>query len=159
MILRSAGALPKCTRHAIKVDLTDPWKEALLEAGFEPRQKTAWLIEGFLFYIPNESITGLLDEISKLSTSGSWLGFDIINSVTLTSPYTRKWVEMQSKSGAPWIGTLDDPIGFLAARGWRASLSQAGAPDANHGRWHLPVIPVSMPEMPHNWFATAQKEN
>ena len=66
---------------------------------------------------------------------------------------------MQANSGAPWIGTLDDPIGFLAERGWKTSLSQAGAPDASHGRWHLPIIPVFMPDMPHNWFVTAQKEN
>jgi hypothetical protein len=32
-----------------------------------------------------------------------------------------------------------DPVGFLSMLGWKASLSQAGAPDANHGRWHLPV--------------------
>ena len=94
-----------------------------------------------------------------MSTPDSWLGFYIINSITLTSPYTRQWIEMQAQSGAPWIGTLDDPVGFLAARGWQASLSQAGAAGANYGRWHLPIIPVSMPDMPHNWFVTAQKEN
>jgi len=71
---------------------------------------------------------------------------------------TRQWVEMQAQSGAPWIGTLDDPEGFLAARGWKAALSQAGAKDANYGRWPYPVIPVTMPDMPHNWFVIARKE-
>jgi hypothetical protein len=94
-----------------------------------------------------------------LSVPGSWLGFDIINSLTLTSPYTRQWIEMQASSSAPWIGILDDLVGFLAARGWKTTLSQAGAPDANHGRWHLPVIPVTLPDMPHNWFVSARKEN
>ena len=157
--LHSAGAKANCARQSIEVDLTGPWKNALLNTGFEPSQPSIWLLEGFLFYIPTESITTLLDGINSLSASGSWLGFDIINSITLTSPYTHQWIEMQAKSGAPWIGTMDDPVGFLAARNWKASLSQAGAPDANHGRWHLPVIPVSTPDMPHNWFVTAQKEN
>jgi len=157
-ILLSAGAKPNCARRSIEVDLTQPWKEELIKSGFNPRQPAVWLLEGFLFYIPTESIPNLLDEINSLSFSGSWLGFDIINSITLTSPYTHNWIEMQSNSGAPWIGTMDDPVGFLAGRNWRASLSQAGAPDANHGRWHLPVIPVNMPEMPHNWFVTAKKE-
>ncbi|MGB8212195.1 MAG: SAM-dependent methyltransferase [Anaerolineales bacterium] len=156
-ILHSAGAKPACTRHAIQVDLTGPWKELLFKAGLEPEKPAIWLLEGFLFYIPNESITRLLNEINSLSAPGSWLGFDIINSITLTSPYTRQWVEMQAQSGAPWIGTLDDPAGSLAALGWHVELSQAGAPDANHGRWRLPIIPVNMPEMPHNWFVTAQK--
>jgi O-methyltransferase involved in polyketide biosynthesis len=117
-----------------------------------------WLLEGFLFNIPTESISHLLDEVNGLSSSSSWLGFDIINSATLTSPYTHPWIEMQAKSGAPWIGTMDDPSGFLTTRGWKTALTQAGAPDANHGRWHLPVIPVTMPDMPHNWFVTAKKK-
>ena len=158
-ILQSAVAQPNCTRHIVPADLTKPWREQLLQAGFDTRQPSACLLEGFLFYIPSESIARILEDVTALSAPGSWLGFDIINSITLTSPYTRQWIEMQAQSGAPWIGTLDDPVGFLAAHGWKASLSQAGAADANHGRWHLPIIPVSMPGMPHNWFVTAQKEN
>ena len=157
-ILQSSGAQTVCARHTIKVDLTGPWKEALINAGFEPALPSAWLLEGFLFYIPTESIYQILEDVNSLSASGSWLGFDIINTFTLTSPYTRQWIEMQANSGAPWIGTMDDPAGFLATRGWKTTLSQAGAADANHGRWHLPVIPVTMADMPHNWFVTAQKD-
>ena len=155
--LRSSGAQANCTRHTIEVDLTGPWKEALSNAGFEPSQPSVWLLEGFLFYIPSENISILLDEVNSLCTNGSWLGFDIINSTTLRSAYTRQWIEMQAASGAPWIGTMDDPSGFLAARGWKSTLSQASAPEANHGRWHLPVIPIMMTDMPHNWFVIAQK--
>jgi methyltransferase (TIGR00027 family) len=157
-ILRSAGAHPTCTRHIIETDLTNPWRKHLIESGFDPTKPSAWLLEGFLFYIPTRSITAVLEKVNFLSTRGSWLGFDIINSITLTSPHTRQWIEMQAGSGAPWVGAMDDPVGFLATRGWKAALSQAGAPDANHARWHLPVIPVAMPDMPHNWFVTAQKE-
>jgi hypothetical protein len=64
---------------------------------------------------------------------------------------------MQAAAGAPWIGALDDPAGFLAARGWQAALTQAGQPDANHGRWTLPILPVSAPGMPHNWYVTAHR--
>ena len=74
----------------------------------------------------------------------------------MTSPLTKNWVEMQAASGAPWIGTLDDPAGFLAAHGWKATLSAPGAPEANFGRWHYPVIPVTLPGMPHLWFVTAE---
>jgi methyltransferase (TIGR00027 family) len=157
-ILRSAGAQPACARQAIEVDLTGPWQETLFKAGFEPQQPSGWLLEGFLFYLSNERLTHLLDKVTSLAVPGSWLGFDIINSAVLTSPWTQQWVEMQAKSGAPWIGTMDDPEGFLAARGWRAILSQAGANDANHGRWPYPIIPTTMHGMPHNWFVTAQKE-
>ena len=156
-ILQLAGAQPNCTRHIIPADLTKPWSGPLLKTGFDPGQPSAWLLEGFLFYIPSEGLTTILEDVTALSAPGSWLSFDIINNITLTSPYTRQWIELQAQSGAPWIGTLDDPVGFLASLGWQAGLSQAGAADANHGRWHLPIIPVSMPGMPHNWFVTAQK--
>ena len=156
-VLAAAGAQPACTRQVIEADLTSPWKEALLKVGFDPQKPSGWLLEGFLFYLTNEHITRLLDEITILAAPGSWLGFDIVNSTMLTSPLTQKWVEMQAQSGAPWTGTMDDPVGFLAERGWQATLTQAAAPDANHGRWTLPVIPTTMPNIPHNWFVTAEK--
>ena len=106
--------------------------------------------------LASETITQLLDLVTSLAAPGSWLGFDIMNSITLTSPLTQKWVEMQAESGAPWIGTMDDPVGFLAERGWEAALTQAGAADAHYGRWPYPVIPATMPNMPHNWFVTAR---
>jgi len=67
------------------------------------------------------------------------------------------WVDMQAASGAPWIGTMDDPAGFLADRGWQPTLTPVGAPEANYGRWSLPVIPATMPGMPHLWFVVGQK--
>lgn len=155
-VLNAAQAQPTCTRQAIGADLTQPWTEALLAGGFDPQIPAVWLLEGFLFYLPKETVTQLLDAVTSLAAPGSWLGFDIINSVMLTSPLTRNWIEMQAQSGAPWIGTLDDPVGFLAQRGWAASLTQAGAEDANYGRWPFPVIPTTLPNMPHNWFVTAR---
>ncbi|MGZ8437255.1 MAG: hypothetical protein ACXWXR_01785 [Candidatus Limnocylindrales bacterium] len=95
--------------------------------------------------------------MTALAAPGSRLGFDIVNAAVLTSPWTRSWVAMQADAGAPWVGTMDDPVGFLAGRGWRAALTQAGQPDANHGRWTLPVIPTTAPDMPHSWFVTAER--
>lgn len=156
-ILGQFGAKPNCRRYAIGADLNEPWQDHLLQTGFDPHTPSIWLLEGFLFYLPNESITRLIDQVTQLSTTASWLGFDIINSIMLTHPLTRNWLEMQAASGAPWIGTMDDPVGFLGERCWQANLSQAGANDANHGRWPYPVIPITLPEMPHNWYVTARK--
>jgi methyltransferase (TIGR00027 family) len=156
--MRSSSAKPSCVRQSIAADLAGAWKEALLSSGFNPQERSAWLLEGFLFYTPSETIVKILSEVSGLAASGSWLGFDAINEAVLTSPWTKSWIEMQAQSGAPWIGTLDDPEGFLASQGWTASLTQAGQPDANYGRWTLPVIPTKMANMPHNWLVTARKE-
>ena len=156
-VLGAAGAIPACVRQAVEADLTRDWVEALLAVGFDPGQPSGWLLEGLLFYLANDDIVRLLDEVTRLAGPGSRLGFDVINGEVLTSPWTRPWVDMQAEAGAPWIGTLDDPEPFLTDRGWRATLTQAGQPDANHGRWTLPVIPTTMPGMPHSWYVTAQR--
>jgi len=157
-VLRAAGAKPGCTRTIIRADLTRPWDLALIEAGFDPLRPTAWLLEGVLIYLPVDDINEILAAITRLSASESWLGFDIVNSLTLTHPATREMAELQARSGAPWVGVMDDPLSYLGERGWRGSLTQAGAPDANHERWPYPVIPPNMPGMPHHWFVTAKRE-
>lgn len=156
-VLGSAGAKPAGELHSIGNDLKGDWQTPLLNSGFDPEQPAVWLLEGFLFYLPNNVLENILNVVCEIAAPGSWLGFDCINSLVLTSPLTRKWVEMQAQQGAPWIGSLDDPIGFLAARGWLATVSQAGEPGANFGRWTLPALPVLLPNMPHNWYVTAQK--
>lgn len=156
-VLEQAGALAACARTAIAADLTEPWTARLAASGFDAQQPAVWLLEGFLFYLPVPRIAEILDALTTLAAPGSWLGFDIVNRAVLTSPWTRPWVEMQAQAGAPWLGTLDDPVTFLAARGWTATLTQAGAPDAHYGRWALPVIPTTAPDMPHNWYVTAHR--
>lgn len=156
-ILTTLGVTPTCTRHVVPQDLTEPWPDALVQAGFHPETPSLWLLEGFLFYLPNALNRPLLEQVSLLAAPGSWIGFDIINSTMLNHPLTKAWVDMQAAAGAPWIGTLDDPVEYLAGLGWQAALTQAGQPDAHFGRWTLPVIPTQMPGIPHNWFVTAYK--
>ena len=155
-VLSAAGITPTCHRSVIRVDLTTDWEKPLCAAGYDMILPTVWLLEGFLFYLPNPVIVQLLDQVTALAKAGSWLGFDIVNGLVLTSPWTKPWVDMQAEAGAPWLGTMDDPLGFLEARGWIATLTQTGAEDANYARWDLPVYPSAMPNMPHHWLVTAR---
>jgi methyltransferase (TIGR00027 family) len=158
-VLTAAGAQPTCERETMAVDLTGPWIETLIKAGFNAQHPSVWLLEGFLFYLPTESVTHLLDEVTSLTASGSWIGFDIMESTTLTSPLMRSHVEMQANAGAPFRGTLDDPEEVLARRGWKARLTQPGETEANYGRWSSLIIPHTMPNMPRYWLVTAQKSS
>lgn len=158
-IVSSVAAKPTCERCAVAVDLTSSWEASLQAAGFDPQKPSAWLLEGFLFYLSTGDLTHLLDRVSNLAAPGSFIGFDAINSITLTSELTKSWVEMQAGAGAPWIGTMDDPQGFLAARNWQASLTLLGDPEASYGRWPFPVIPSTVPGMPRLWFVVAEKEH
>jgi methyltransferase (TIGR00027 family) len=157
-ILNAAGAQAICERHIIQADLTVPWKDKLLQTGFDPQKPAVWLLEGFLFYLPNAAIACILDDVTSLASAGSWVGFDIINSAVLTSELLRPWIEKMAKSGVPWQGSIDDPVEFLAQRGWKASLVAIGEKEANYGRWPFPVVPGTSPDVPHNWFVTACKE-
>ena len=157
-ILQSTGAQPQCERHTLKADLTKPWKEILLNAGFEPQQPAVWLLEGLLHYLTTESVAQLLDEVTNLSQTGSWLGFDTINSDMLTSQWTRQWVESLAELGTPWISTIDDPEALLAQRGWKARAVQPGEEGVHYGRWPYPPLPRTLPNMPRSWFVTAQKQ-
>jgi methyltransferase (TIGR00027 family) len=154
-VLEGARAVPGCEVIGVPADLAEAWPEALADAGYEPGRPAAWLLEGLLFYLPASLIASVLGAVSSLAAPGSRLGFDIVNNAVLTSPWTSGWVQMQAVAGAPWIGTMEDPVAVLAELGWTATLTQAGQPDANHGRWVLPVLPTHMPDVPHSWFVTA----
>lgn len=156
-VLEAAGATPACDRHVVGADLAGDWVAALRDAGLDEERPTAWLAEGVLFYLPPDVVARVLDDVTRLAAPGSRLGFDIPNGHVLTSPWTKPWVEMQAAAGAPWIGTMDDPAADLTARGWIAAVTQPGSPEANHGRWTLPVVPAEMIDMPHSWYVTAER--
>jgi methyltransferase (TIGR00027 family) len=155
--LSGAGADPACDRRPVVADLASDWRATLCDAGFDAAVRSAWLVEGVLFYLPVSVTKSVLSIVSSLAAPGSRLGFDVVNSAVLVSPYTKAWIDMQAAAGAPWIGSLDDPGAVLADLGWSASLVQPGEPAANHGRWTLPVPPASMPELPHSWYVTATR--
>lgn len=52
-ILHSAGAKTICARHSIAADLTGQWKEALIEAGFEPGKPSVLVVRRFLVLSPH----------------------------------------------------------------------------------------------------------
>jgi methyltransferase (TIGR00027 family) len=150
-----AGVDPACERKTVGVDLRDPWTGPLVLAGFDASLPSAWILEGFLFYLPNADIARILGEVTAVSAPSSSLAFDIVNSATFGSPYTRSWVEMQAAEGAPWQGSMDDPKAVLSALGWDATVIQPGEPEANHGRFTLPVVPQGVPGVPRNLWVRA----
>ena len=86
-VLIRAGVRPICKRHAIGADLGHPsWSEALLEAGYETRQPSVWLVEGLLFYMAEAAVHLLLSTVSTLTTPRSRLGVDLVNEELLRSP-------------------------------------------------------------------------
>jgi methyltransferase (TIGR00027 family) len=69
--LESAGAAPTAERRTVEVDLRDDWAAELTAAGFDPSQRTAWLAEGLLPYLPADAQDRLFDILTGLSAPGS----------------------------------------------------------------------------------------
>ncbi len=155
-----AGAHPSCERQVyLRTDLRGAyWPAQLVDAGFDPTAPAVWLAEGFLFYFPDDAIKTLLARVSALASNGGCLGFDIPNRAVLVHPAMQAWIQMQAEAGAPWTGTMESPADYVAALGWRASLTQCGGADADYGRWRYPVVPMAAPDLPHHWLVTAKRE-
>jgi methyltransferase (TIGR00027 family) len=128
-----------------------------MRTGFDPHQKSVWLIEGLLPFLSESAVLALLDKVAALSAPGSCLGLNAVNRDMLTSPLTYILVKSMEEAGVPWLSAIDDPEAFLAERGWGATVVQFGEESANFGRWPYPVIPRSVPNFPRTWLVTAVK--
>lgn len=65
------GVTPTADRREVPIDLRQDWPAALIAAGFDPAQPTAWLAEGLLMYLPAEAQDRLFELITTLSAPGS----------------------------------------------------------------------------------------
>lgn len=80
--LAELGAEPTADRRGVAVDLRDDWPAALIDAGFDRTQPTAWIAEGLLGYLPPEAQDRLLDNITALSADGSRLATEAIPNIS-----------------------------------------------------------------------------
>jgi methyltransferase (TIGR00027 family) len=77
--LDAHGAVAKARRVPVAVDLRDDWPAALIAAGFDPAQPTAWLAEGLLPYLPGDAQDRLFDMVTAQSAAGSRIAVEAFN--------------------------------------------------------------------------------
>jgi methyltransferase (TIGR00027 family) len=77
--LDAHGAVPKARRVTVAVDLRDDWPAALIAAGFDPTQPTAWLAEGLLPYLPPDAQDRLFGMVTEHSAAGSQIAVESFN--------------------------------------------------------------------------------
>lgn len=75
-VLTDRGDTPRAERREVAVDLRDNWTQALLDAGFDPAQPSAWLAEGLLIYLPAVAQEQLFSGIDVLAGQGSWVAVE-----------------------------------------------------------------------------------
>jgi len=77
--LEAHGAVARARRVPVAVDLRDDWHAALIAAGFDPSQPTAWLAEGLLPYLPGDAQDRLFDLVTAHSVAGSEIAVEAFN--------------------------------------------------------------------------------
>ncbi len=96
-ILESHGAVPSATRRPVPVDLRDDWPAALLAAGFDRTQPTAWLAEGLLPYLPSDAQDRLFEMFTALSAPGSQVAVEAFG--MNSNGNTQRWRRMRERLG------------------------------------------------------------
>jgi methyltransferase (TIGR00027 family) len=141
------NASPSCKHHIIAADLTQPWEEKLLSAGYSPASPSVWLIEGLLMYLSEAQAHRLLESVSNLSTPGSQLGVDLINVKSL---------EYEPYKGYFQFGS-DTPEKLLSFYGWQSEVTQPGDEGANFARYVEPLPPREVLDVMRVFLVKAHK--
>jgi methyltransferase (TIGR00027 family) len=156
-VLRRLQAKPSCDRRVVQRDLSQSWVSALVDAGFDPDRKTAFLAEGLIYYLDEPAATSLFDVLRGIAARGSWIGVDVMNLEMLTSPFMATYLKKLAGLGCPWQFSVADPEGFMASKGWQGSVVLPGEPEANFGRWVMPFVPRAIPGMPRTFLIRATR--
>jgi methyltransferase (TIGR00027 family) len=148
--LSELGASPAADRRTVAIDLRYDWPAALIEAGFDPAQPTAWIAEGLLGYLPPEAQDRLLDNIAALSADGSRLATEAIPN--LPDVDQEKARELMREATEKWRahgfdlnfdelgyqGERNDVAEYLNGLGWHSVGQPMSQLLAEHG---LPPVP------------------
>jgi methyltransferase (TIGR00027 family) len=150
--LAELGAAPTTDRRTVAIDLRFDWPAALIDAGFDKDQPTAWIAEGLLGYLPPEAQDRLLDNISALSAAGSRLATEAIPDMSdvdheqareTMRKATEKWREHGFDlefSELGYEGDRNDVAVYLDTLGWQSEgrpmsqlLADCGLPPVPQG--------------------------
>jgi methyltransferase (TIGR00027 family) len=125
-VLSRLSAEPGCELISLPADLSLPWREPLLGAGFDPAQPTTWVLEGLLPYLDAASQHAVLDEGAALSAPGSRAVIERAVALPKTDDIEAKLREFSEQTGLPMSELLaradpPDPVELLEPAGWRCS--------------------------------------
>jgi methyltransferase (TIGR00027 family) len=134
-VLNRHGAVPRCRRTALAADLRENWAGVLLDSGFHPTERTAWLAEGLLIYLTAEEAGHLLTAATDLSAPGSRIAFEY-NDTSDGSPVSRaRTLPGMSRITSLWKGGLGSAApDWLTRHGWQVQTQGIGPVAANYDR-------------------------
>jgi O-methyltransferase involved in polyketide biosynthesis len=122
----------------------------LLAEGYLQNLPSIWLLEGLLMYLSVEEVHRLLKTVSELSTTGSWIGLDLINELAKEDPIDKEFKGY-------FTSGFDNPEELLASYGWQAEVFQPGDEGANFGRHPHKFPPRNVGNIQRAFFIKAKK--
>ncbi|MGW2050987.1 class I SAM-dependent methyltransferase [Streptomyces sp. NPDC001858] len=153
-VLAEHAPSPGTTRVTVPVDLAGSWEDALKDAGLDTASATLWVVEGLLYYLPEDAVRRLLQTAVRLSGPGSVLCGDLVSVAALENPVARPFLQALAEDGAPWLFGTDEPEELLAGCGWSVTeVIQPG--EDGSGRWPYLVLPRHVTAVPRNFLLTA----
>jgi methyltransferase (TIGR00027 family) len=127
--LADLGAEPTAQRQTVAIDLRDDWPAALVEAGFNPQQPTAWSAEGLLVYLPPEAQDRLFDNVAALSAPGSRIATEHMDLKNTPPDWAERLTERSRRIGSNinlaelfYTGERNSAADYLGERGWNVEI-------------------------------------
>ncbi|RSS43547.1 SAM-dependent methyltransferase [Streptomyces sp. WAC07061] len=143
------------TRVTVPVDLTQDWTGPLEEAGWRADRPVLWVVEGLLFFLPEDAVRGLISTLAGHSAPGSVLLGDVISKAALQNPLSRPFLNCLEEDGNPWLFGTETPEDLLTECGWDVrEVRQPGEDGADFGRWPYPVPAREVPRVPRSFLFT-----
>lgn len=143
--LAALGAVPTTHRRAVGIDLRQDWPTALLQAGFDTSQPTAWIAEGLLGYLPPDAQDRLLDNLTALSVPGSRFATESVPNLgqfdedkirermqTLTQSWREHGFDIDMAE-LVYLGDRNEAARYLDAHGWKTVASSTAELFAANG--------------------------
>ncbi|MEV8603313.1 SAM-dependent methyltransferase [Streptomyces griseoviridis] len=143
---RLAEATPRADLRTVAADLTGPdWEQSLRASGYDPTRPSVWVLEGLLYYLPEDAVRRLLTRIAACSAPGSEIAADLVNTAALTLPDMRPLLAVFEEWGTPWVSGSDEPEHLFDTCGYTVTARQPGDEGVDFGRWPDPVVPREVP--------------
>jgi len=111
--------------HFVPADLATATldKEALIKSSFDPAQRTFWIAEGLLMYLPANLVASLMNKVGNISAPGSQFAFTFMEKLAdgriHFDPQSKLVDWWLSRRGEPflWGTTRSEVVDFV--RPWR----------------------------------------
>lgn len=143
------------TRVTVPVDLTEDWTGPLRAAGWNPDEPVLWVVEGLLFFLPEQAVRRLIGTLAGQSAPGSVLLGDVISKAALENPLSRAFLNCLEEDGNPGCSArrpprvsspnAAGPYARSASRERTAPTSAAGPTPSPHAPSRASRVPSCSP--------------